>query len=368
VTEKTQRPRFPLLPPDRELGWTPYAWLVYSVPFVVAPFWFPVPWHALALTVASWLLFLALYFRGYWVSGGRLLPVMAGLVALGVLWIPRNPMANCFFIYAAAFAGGVGPPRVAARYLFGTVAIVLAQAWLMQLPPYAWMPAALVSLLVGGPNIHFAETSRQNEKLRLAQQEVEHLAKVAERERIARDMHDLLGHTLSLVVLKSELAAKLVGRDPARAEREIREVEAVSRQALAEVRSAIVGYRTRGLQAELQSVRPTLEAAGIELFAELPSLTLPAAAEGVLALALREAVTNVARHSGAQHCWVGLTADERSVSLEVRDDGRGGEASFGSGLTGMRERARALGGEVVRDAGAGTRLLVSLPLPTATAP
>jgi two-component system sensor histidine kinase DesK len=165
-----------------------------------------------------------------------------------------------------------------------------------------------------------------------------------------------------VVVLKSELAAKLVARDPARAEREMREVEAVSRQALGEVRRAIQGYRTRGLHAELQSVRKALDAAGIELHAELPALALPAAAEGVLALALREAVTNVARHSGAQHCWVGLKSDERTVSLEVRDDGKGGAAQEGSGLSGMRERARALGGDVVRDVTAGTRLLVSLPL------
>jgi two-component system sensor histidine kinase DesK len=354
--------RVPLLPPQRELGWTPYAWLVYSIPFVVLPFWFRVPWYGRALTVLAWLAFLALYFYGYWVSGRRLVLVMAGLVALGVACIPLNPAANCFFIYAAAFAGGVGPPRVAARYLFLVVAIVLAQAWLMHLPPYAWMPAAFISLLVGGPNIHFMEAHRQNEKLRLAHDEVEHLAKVAERERIARDMHDLLGHTLSVVVLKAELAAKLVGRDPARALQEIREVEAVSRQALTEVRRAIQGYRTRGLTAELQSVRPALAAAGIALHAELPVVTLPAAAEGVLALALREAVTNVARHSGAHNCWVGLKADADQVSLEVRDDGRGGVSPDGSGLSGMRERARALGGEVVRDSSAGTRLLISLPL------
>jgi two-component system sensor histidine kinase DesK len=351
-----------LLPPDREVGWTPYVWLVYSLPFVVLPFWFPVSWAGRAWTITAYVAFLALYFRGYWESGKRLAAVMAGLVALGVATIPMNPAANCFFIYAAAFAGGVGPPRVAARYLFAVVAIVLAQAYWMQLPPYAWMPAAFVSLIVGGPNIHFSETSRQNEKLRLAHDEIEQLAKLAERERIARDMHDLLGHTLSVVVLKSELAAKLVARDPARAEREMREVEAVSRQALGEVRRAIQGYRTRGLHAELQSVRKALDAAGIELHAELPALALPAAAEGVLALALREAVTNVARHSGAQHCWVGLKSDERTVSLEVRDDGKGGAAQEGSGLSGMRERARALGGDVVRDVTAGTRLLVSLPL------
>jgi two-component system sensor histidine kinase DesK len=359
----TEHERVPFLPPGRQLGWTPYAWLIYSLPFVILPFWFPVPWTGRATTVAAWLLFVYLYFRGYWVSGRGLLPVMACLVALGVVCLPWNPMANCFFIYAAAFAGGVGPPRVAVKYLFAVVAIVLVQAALMHLPLYAWLPAAVVSLIVGGPNIHFAEAHRQNEKLRLAHGQVEHMAKVAERERIARDMHDLLGHTLSVVVLKSELAAKLVSRDPARAEREIREVEAVSRQALTEVRRAIQGYRSSGLQAELQAVRPALDAAGIALHAELPTLTLPAAAEGVLALALREAVTNVARHSGAQNCWVGLKSDDGRVRLEVRDDGKGGSAPDGAGLSGMRERAKALGGDVVRDTSAGTCLQVSLPLP-----
>jgi len=359
----TETQRVPFLPPDRQLGWTPYAWLVYSLPFLILPFWFRVPWQGRTATVAAWLVFLYLYFRGYWVSGRRLLPIMAALVLLGVLFIQSNPAANCFFIYAAAFAGGVGPPRVAVKYLFAVVAIVLAQAWLMQLPPYAWLPAAFISLLIGGPNIHFAEAGRQNAKLRLAHDQVEHMAKVAERERIARDMHDLLGHTLSVVVLKSELAAKLVSRDPAQAEREIREVEAVSRQALTEVRRAIQGYRSSGLQAELQAVRPALDAAGIALHAELPVVSLPAAAEGVLALALREAVTNVVRHSGAHNCWVGLKSDDGSVRLEVRDDGRGGPAPDGSGLTGMRERARALGGDVVRDTTSGTCLHVSLPLP-----
>lgn len=357
-----ERGRWRLLPRDSGVGWTPYVWLVYSVPFLVLPFAFPGSAAWRALNVAGYLAFLALYFRGYWLRGRALVPVMAGLVGLGAVFIARNPAANCFFIYAAAFAGRAGPPRVAARYLFGIVGFVMAEAALLSLPPWAWLPAAAVSLLVGGPNIHFFEMDRQRARLRRAQTEVEHMAKVAERERIARDMHDLLGHKLSVIVLKSELARKLSERDPARAAQEIREVEAVSRQALAEVRRAIHGYRSRGLPAELEAVRPALEAAGVALHVEMPALELPAGVEGVLALALREAVTNVARHSGARNCWVALSRDASTARLEVRDDGHASAAPDGAGLLGMRERARALGGDVVRESGGGTRLRVTLPI------
>jgi two-component system sensor histidine kinase DesK len=284
------------------------------------------------------------------------------MLALGVVFIPSLYTANVFFVYAASFAGALGPPRVAFRYLLAIVAVALGEGYLMELPPHAWMPAVFASLVVGGPNIYFIDAQRSRRRLALAEDEIAHLAKVAERERIARDLHDLLGHTLSVIVLKSELASKLMPGDPERAAQEIREVEAVSRQALGEVRRAIQGYRSQGLAAELQAVRPALDAAGIVLHAELPTFPMPPAAEGVLALALREAVTNVARHSGARNCWVGLQESAGAVSLEVRDDGKGGEARFGSGLLGMRERARALGGDVVREASAGTRLVVSLPV------
>jgi two-component system, NarL family, sensor histidine kinase DesK len=345
----------------KELGWTPYVWLFYLSFFLLEAALRPMPlaWRAAALFSVP--LFLFLYFRGYWVWGRRLLPVVAAIVALGVLLMPTVPSAAVFFIYGAAFVGRLGPPRVGVRALLLIVLVALAETWLFGLPPYAWMPAVIVSLLIGGPNIHFAEAQRQREKLRLAEDEIAHLAKVAERERIARDLHDLLGHTLSVIVLKSELASKLAARDPLRAAAEIGDVERISREALAEVRRAVQGYRSRGLRAELDAARPALDAAGIELAAELPELRLAPATEGVLALALREAITNVVRHSGARQCRVRLESGDGRVRLEVRDDGRGGSAPEGAGLAGMRERALALGGELLRETGSGTRLLVSLP-------
>ncbi len=351
-----------LLPDDPEIGWTPYAWLVYLAPFVTFPGFAHASAGEWGLTIAGLLAFLVLYFVGYWVGGARLLAVVAGIELIGLGFGARNWGAASFFIYAAAFLGRKVPPPRGTRLLLLHLALVVAAAWLVPLAPFVWVPALVFSAIIGGINMHYAQLSRSNARLRLAQEEVEHLAKVAERERIARDLHDLLGHTLSVIVLKSELATKLAERDPRRAIEEMREVERISRDALAEVRAAVSGYRSRGLLEELASARRTLEGAGVAVTCDAQPVPLDPAQEGVLALALREAVTNVVRHAGARACRVRLACEDGRALLEVHDDGRGGAAPEGVGLAGMRERVQALGGTLDRDGASGTRLVVALPL------
>jgi len=222
--------------------------------------------------------------------------------------------------------------------------------------------SVVISALIGAITIQARAKEAGDAKLRLAQEEVERLAKLAERERIARDMHDLLGHTLSVVVLKSELAQKLMSRDPAKAMQEMAEVERISRQGLAEVREAITGYRSSGLAAEIEHVRETLTAAGIDTTIEARSVSLAPAQESALTLALREAATNVIRHAAATKCHVKFYAQDGSALMEVQDDGRGSDAPFGNGLSGMSERIQALGGVLKRETERGTRLLIRLPL------
>ena len=152
---------------------------------------------------------------------------------------------------------------------------------------------------------------------------------IAERERIARDLHDLLGHTLSLITLKAELARKLVDRDPQRAKQEMQDVEHTSRAALADVREAISGYRGQGFAAELLRARQTLQTAGITVDCEASQVPLSPAQETVLALALREAVTNVVRHAQAQTCSVRLGRDEQLCTLEIADNGCGADTPGG---------------------------------------
>jgi two-component system sensor histidine kinase DesK len=236
----------------------------------------------------------------------------------------------------------------------------------LHLPISFWGSMFLLTILVGFGNHHWAVAHCNESKLRRANDEIEHLAKVAERERIARDMHDVLGHTLSLITLKAELARKLVDRDPQRAKQEMQDVELASRAALADVREAISGYRAEGIFAELARARATLETAGITMESETVRVPLTPAQESVLSLALREAVTNVVRHAQAQNCIVRLLRDEQLCKLEVADDGRGASAPEGNGLRGMRERLEAVGGSLIRQSEIGTRLIIQLPLASAT--
>ncbi len=372
-----------LLPEDRDMGWTPYVWLIYLSYFLLYPVLGRAPGLEWALTGAGLVIFLALYFWGHWLRGARRLWSVAGIAALGFLFTPRNPGATVFYIYAAAFCGRLGRTLHAVLSIAGLLALLAAQAAWLRLPFLAWFPAAVFSILIGGINVHYTEVGKANARLRASQQEVERLAQTAERERIGRDLHDLLGHTLSLITLKAELARKLAMRDPERAAREMEEVETISRQALREVREVVGGYRSEGLAAEMARARLALEAAGVKLeYLALP-VDLDPAQETVLALGLREAVTNVMRHAHARTCRITLEPVEDSEAndestewaggtrLEVRDDGDNGKGAMnreatreGTGLTSMRDRVEGLGGRLERHVGpvdGGTAVVITLP-------
>ncbi|SOE02145.1 sensor histidine kinase [Blastococcus haudaquaticus] len=202
-----------------------------------------------------------------------------------------------------------------------------------------------------------------NSELTQAREELARSAVAEERMRFARDLHDLLGHSLSLIALKSELAGRLAERDPARARQEMADVEAAARRALAEVRDAVSGYRQVSLAQALAEARSALSAAGITLRAQAPSEPLPAAVDAVLGWVVREATTNVLRHSGARSMTVDLAVTDDGAALTVTDDGRGGDAPRGTGLAGLAERVEAVGGrlEAGPAPGRGFRLLAVVP-------
>ncbi|MEX0899716.1 MAG: sensor histidine kinase [Gammaproteobacteria bacterium] len=348
-----------LLPP--EVGWIPYLWLVYLSFFSIRYFYVPpgaLETVAIALTFAA---FLTLYFGGYWKHGWALIPTIIGIGVLGTVWAPHNVGAGVFFIYAASFAGWLGPVRRAASGVAVVVVWAMAVAYLWQPQPTFWAPALLFGIIIGIISIYDSTQRRRDAALRLSQEEVRQMARVAERERISRDLHDLLGHTLSVITLKAELAARLVDRAPARAAAEIREVEQVSRAALADVREAISGIRTRGLLGELEHARVALKAAGVrfEVDGEVPAV--PPAAEAVLAMIVREAVTNVVRHAQASYCRVVLRREADETFVEVQDDGRGAKSLAGGGIDGMRARLAAAGGRLEVGDEFGVRLRAWLP-------
>lgn len=241
-----------------------------------------------------------------------------------------------------------------------------------------WLHLLPLVLLVRGLGLDMAGLARLAQalsELHATRRELARLAVVEERLRLARDLHDLLGHTLSLITLKSELAGRLVAVEPARAAEEMREVERVARQTLREVREAVAGYRQPSLKGELDGAQELLEAAGIVGTIEDESLTLPPAADAALGWAVREGVTNVIRHSRARRCGIRIWNADGVAHVEVLDDGAGKAlpdvggalAQAGSGLIGLAERVRAQGGEL--EAGplqaggdAGFRLHVALPV------
>lgn len=202
-------------------------------------------------------------------------------------------------------------------------------------------------------------------ELRLAREDLARLAVAEERLRFARDLHDLLGHSLSVIVLKAELAAKLVPASPERATHEVGDIERVAREALREVREAVSGYRQAGLDQELEGAQRALEAAGVLVRIQQTAGPLPGPVESVLAWAVREGTTNAIRHSRAQRVDISIESDHNEARLEVLDDGVGGSnVQEGSGLRGLRERIEAWHGSIEfgqRPEG-GFQVAVSVPL------
>ena len=189
-----------------------------------------------------------------------------------------------------------------------------------------------------------SQSINRNIEVLAVREENARLALDDERNRFARDLHDILGHSLTVITVKAELANRLVDVDPERAKAELADLERLSRDALADVRRAVQGYRELTLPGELARARTALSAA--EIAADLPNTTddVPSDRRELFAWAVREGITNVIRHSGAHRCIVVLGEHE----IEVRDDGLGAASPHhGNGLTGLHERAAALGGTVV---------------------
>jgi two-component system sensor histidine kinase DesK len=349
---------------DRDHGWGPLLWVLYLGFFFVQPVVEHVSRKLWAFDALGAAIFLVLYWGIFLLERPRPLVHVGGMVLLGVLYLPYNAGGCTFFIFAAAMVPFLVDTQARAIAGLGAIAAVAAiEGFFLPMSNWERFWAAVFPVFIGAGNVFFAERNRMNRKLRKANEEIENLAKVAERERIARDLHDVLGHTLSVITLKSELAGKLIERDPQRAGKEIREVEQISRQALSDVRDAIRGYRSQGLVAELAQAKTTLETAGLTVQCDAATtMKLPAVQESVLSLAVREAVTNVVRHAQARTCRMRLEQQNGSCRLEIHDDGCGSSNGEGNGLRGMRERVEMLGGTLNRNTEAGTRIIITLPL------
>ena len=324
-------------------------------------------WRWVALTLLSYPLFLWLYARVIFGPRRHGWRHALGMAALSLALLRWYPSGLSYFVFGCVMLRvSEQRPRLLhyALQLLAMNVVFVAVAWALDYPPQFWMWVPVMTFVIG-MIVNVEHAAQENDAaLALSQEEVRKLAATAERERIGRDLHDLLGHTLSLITLKLELARKLFERDSGAAKRELEEAERVAREALAQVRSAVTGIRATDLAAELASARLLLESAQVQLDYGAPPPGLPPEVERGLALVLREAVTNIGRHAHAAQAQVEFTREDKAVQLCIGDNGRGGVAVDGNGLSGMRARVAELGGSLSVDSprNGGTRLLVRVPL------
>jgi two-component system, NarL family, sensor histidine kinase DesK len=383
----------------RTVKYVALAWLIWlplMLPMIASLLAaHPGPLHA-TLSLLGLAVFVVLYMRTAWrnarkVTGLTLLPAQSGfalwlpilvLLALSFALTETNGVTwGGLFIFTGAVAAGRLPVRQAAALLVTIALSTFLYGWRTGLPLTTSVSNVLFIGLASVTTMAMMWAMKISRELRAEREDLVRVAAVAEeRLRIARDLHDLLGHSLSLVVLKSELAGRLVHVAPERAASEIGDVETVARKALEEVREAIAGYRQPSLAREVAGAREMLAAAGIELRyegVEPPAGGLPQPTEAILGWAVREGVTNVIRHSRARHCSISLSRTPTDMYVEVSDDGHANPSSAsvamtsakdsggaGNGLHGLAERVTAASGkfEAGPRPGGGFRLAVSIPI------
>jgi two-component system, NarL family, sensor histidine kinase DesK len=350
----------------------------------------PVLRHGLVIGGAA--LFVAAYVGMVmsWRGGTRQtrLPLIMFVVLLAfatALTLSNGSSWGFLFTYCAACGALVAPEdagfyAVALCSTLAGVASALAGASGGTVVSYVASSAGIGLLM-----LVMSDLRLRNAQLSEARAELARMAVAEERERFARDLHDLLGHSLSVITLKAELAGRMLTNRPADAAREVAELEQVARTALSEVREAVSGYRQPTLEGELAGARLALAAAGIEADVQESRVPLDPAVEAVLAWTIREGATNVIRHSGARHCTFRLSASLTDAGVEVIDDGfgapEGGSSGNGNGATprpgpdgrgqagghgiaGLAERARLVNGTIEAGgrAGGGYRLAVTVPV------
>lgn len=372
-----------------EQSFSPYLlWLIWLLWLFflwqpISAFLAAAPSVGRTLSIIGMAVFVALYLRITWQNAWSLtratptrdevtwqawtLPgLLLGFAIILTLVSGQNALGSLIYVSAALIGRLSGRRAVLAGAALTLLAAALGFA--IRAPLAAVGQILFIVPAVGSFVYYFGYAIRTNQELRRARREIARLAVSEERLRFARDLHDLLGHTLSLITLKSELARRLMSVEPAQAAIEIGDIETAARQALVEVREAVAGYRQATLEDELNAAQELLAAAGIVYREQgAPPATSPTV-EAALAWTVREGVTNVIRHSRARSCTLTFTRADGSVGMEIRDDGAAQQDTpGGNGLTGLKERVVALGG--VCEAGpapdGGWRLAVSIPIEAA---
>ncbi|GIH02080.1 two-component sensor histidine kinase [Rhizocola hellebori] len=310
----------------------------------------PQPWLAALGLVA----FIALYLYVVVKAFGRraadptamdqaVLFLTTGLAVALMLRYSTSPGWWGLTLYLTAAGAALYRPPKAFYWIGGVIALQVAIGVMNQHTPQDIAETAFSTLLGGAVVLLMRQMVQLIRVLRDTRDELARTAVERERLRFARDLHDLLGHSLSLIVVKAAVARRMAATDPQRAAQEATEIEQIGRTALTEVRQVVTGYRTLTFGDEVRKAEASLKDAGIDTVVRVTDRELPSNLDDVFGWVVREAVTNVIRHSGASSCVIALSGTKEWV-LEIRDDGKGGPPSTGNGLRGLTERMAEVGG------------------------
>ena len=301
----------------------------------------------LIMIAAVYLSFIVCFIGATRTNDNRAVGFILGIIAVAGLGTAITPGTNALFGYAAFLAGYYFSLKLSVSILLLNLAVQLTAAYLMNYwHPMFLGPSIAVSLGLQVYGVFSQKEYFYKQEQAQKNQQIEQLAAIAERERIARDMHDLLGHSLSSLALKSELSQKLIDKQQYEAAgKEVQDVAQIARECLTQVRLAVSGLNQTGLKATINKLTEQLESMKIEVFTDVSYQALPAKVESALIMILKESVTNIMRHSKATKVSIALSQTNEHWYLHVSDNGQHGVIQQGNGLRGMAKRAEELGGQ-----------------------
>ena len=340
-----------------------WIWLIFSLYYFVPVYYMPFSPLARVLLVGVYCLFVSLYLIAITLKPQHVWKPLLGIVFLAVVITPYTPGSSTFFSYVGFLVGFTYRTRTWLAITALLSALIVAMHYQFNYPfPYFVFPALSGLATIG--IIGYIEKLRLEARISQlkSHQEIEQLAVIAERERIARDLHDILGHTLSSIALKAELAEKLLQQEKhEHAKQHLFELHQIARNSLSLVRQTVSGYKHRGLSGEVMELCEKLRQNGfvVDLNGEIPQLT--PRAETAIILALTELTTNVLRHSNGNHCQIEFQQECNKILVRMRDNGEVENLTPGNGLQGIQERLHALAGELQSSIHAGCEFVISLP-------
>lgn len=342
----------------------PQFWLIYSLYYFMPLFFIQYSAPQLIWFFTAYGLFIACYLSicrnpyqpfVHWPIAGMV------LLATGTSFLTSS--VDSFFSYAGLFMGMTYPLRLFIPLMVAMLALILGLGfWHDYAFPFLTLtgPFGALAMSLIGLSVRFNIQSQQREQR--SREEIQQLAMIAERERIARDLHDILGHSLSSIALKAELAEKLIGQNKAQESRtHLSDLNQIARESLQLVRQTVSGYKHRGLTGEVMELCERLRQNNFTVTLEGEVPTLNSKAETTLILALTELITNVMRHSRGTECRLEFECDQEQLNISVTDNGPNATIHLGNGLKGIQERLATFNGNLKFDTGSQSRFTMALP-------